>query len=59
MTTVTYTGFLGRITHHFPTLERAHQWARQAAAPPPLISAMRCYVASKLGDEIEVPKELT
>lgn len=26
--------------------------------PTPLIAAMRCYVASKLGDEIEVPKEL-
>ena len=25
----------------------------------PLIAAMRCYVASKLGDEIDVPKELT
>lgn len=24
----------------------------------PLISAMRCYVASKMGDEIEIPKEL-
>jgi len=24
----------------------------------PLISAMRCYVASKLGDEIEIPEEL-
>ena len=24
----------------------------------PLIAAMRCYAASKLGDEIEVPKEL-
>ena len=24
----------------------------------PLIAAMRCYVASKLGDEIEVPEEL-
>jgi hypothetical protein len=24
-----------------------------------LIAAMRCYVASKLGDEIELPKELT
>jgi len=24
-----------------------------------LIAAMRCYVASKLGDNIEVPKELT
>lgn len=24
----------------------------------PLIAAMRCYVASKLGDEVKVPKEL-
>lgn len=27
--------------------------------PTPLIAAMRCYVASKLGDEVEVPNELT
>jgi hypothetical protein len=26
--------------------------------PTPLIAAMRCYVASKLGDEIEVPDEI-
>jgi hypothetical protein len=26
--------------------------------PTPLIAAMRCYVASKLGDEVEVPPEL-
>jgi hypothetical protein len=26
--------------------------------PTPLIAAMRCYVASKLGDTIEVPEEL-
>ena len=26
--------------------------------PHPLIAAMRCYVASKLGDEVEIPKEL-
>jgi hypothetical protein len=25
----------------------------------PLIAAMRCYVASKLGDEVEIPKEMT
>ena len=24
----------------------------------PLIAALRCYVASKLGDEVEIPKEL-
>jgi len=27
--------------------------------PTPLIAAMRCYVASQLGDDIDVPKELT
>lgn len=27
--------------------------------PTPLIAAMRCYVASKLGDEIDVPRELS
>lgn len=27
--------------------------------PTPLIAAMRCYVASKLGEEIEIPEELT
>ena len=27
--------------------------------PTPLIAAMRCYVASKLGAEIDLPKELT
>jgi hypothetical protein len=26
--------------------------------PTPLVAAMRCYVASKLGDEIEIPSEL-
>ena len=26
--------------------------------PTPLVAAMRCYVASKLGDEIKVPDEL-
>jgi hypothetical protein len=26
--------------------------------PAPLIAAMRCYVASKLGEEVEVPEEL-
>ena len=30
----------------------------QAYGPTPLTAAMRCFVASKLGDEIEVPDEL-
>ena len=31
------------------------QWAY---GPTPMIAAMRCYVASKLGDEVDVPEEL-
>ena len=27
--------------------------------PTPLVAAMRCYVASKLGDAVEIPEELT
>ena len=30
----------------------------ESFAPTPLIAAMRCYVASKLGDEVEIPEEL-
>jgi hypothetical protein len=30
----------------------------EARGPTPLVAAMRAYVASKLGDEVEVPDEL-
>jgi hypothetical protein len=38
-------------------------WALSApsiiqSGPTPLVAAMRCYVASKLGDEVDVPEEL-
>jgi Protein of unknown function (DUF2591) len=41
----------------------ASMWTHEAATvfedgPTPLIAAMRCYVASKLGDEIDIPDEL-
>jgi hypothetical protein len=32
---------------------------REHFATTPLIATMRCYVASKLGDEIDLPRELT
>jgi Protein of unknown function (DUF2591) len=32
---------------------------RPQSAATPLIAAMRCYVAAKMGDEIEIPEELT
>ena len=28
------------------------------SGPTPLVAAMRCYVASKMGDEVDVPDEL-
>lgn len=37
-------------------LSRRAQW--NGAGQTPLIAAMRCYAASKLGDEVEVPDEL-
>lgn len=30
----------------------------QTHGPTPLIAAMRCYVASELGNEVEIPEEL-
>ena len=41
-----------------------HEWAADIGGgfeqygDTPLIVAMRCYVASKLGDEVEIPKAL-
>ena len=45
-------------------LKSGREWAAQIAGgwmyygPTPLIAAMRCYVASKLGDEVEIPEGL-
>lgn len=36
----------------------AGEYEFQNSGPTPLVAAMRCYVASKLGDIIEVPDEL-
>ena len=35
-----------------------HDGAPWGAGPTPLIAAMRCYVAGRLGGEVEVPEEL-
>ena len=43
--------------YHTPTREAVTHC--YADGPTPLIAAMRCYVASKLGDDVEIPKELT
>ena len=34
-------------------------WSGRQSGPTPLIAAMRCYVGSKLGNEVDVPEELT
>jgi hypothetical protein len=36
----------------------AHAGGKESIGPTPLIAAMRCYVASKLGDEVNVPEGL-
>ena len=33
-------------------------WRIHQYGPTPLIAAMRCYVASKLGDTVQIPREL-
>ena len=38
--------------------ELAYEETILAPGPTPLIAAMRCYVASKLGDEVDIPEEL-
>lgn len=35
-----------------------YAWTHKHVGPTPLIAAMRCYVASKLGEEVEVPDAL-
>ncbi|MEB3212420.1 MAG: phage protein NinX family protein [Leptolyngbyaceae bacterium] len=37
---------------------RIHPWPIEARGPTKLIAAMRCFVASRLGDEVEIPEEL-
>lgn len=55
-------------TDAHPTFKFGDQWEAniwpderdliEYCGPTPLITAMRCYVASKLGEEVDVPEEL-
>lgn len=36
----------------------AHKNGPASEGPTPLIAAMRCFVASRLGDDVEIPNEL-
>jgi hypothetical protein len=40
------------------TVEGSELNFTEGCGPTPLIAAMRCYVQSKLGDDIEIPEEL-
>lgn len=42
----------------FASFDLSAETSLGASALTPLIAAMRCYVASKLGDEVEIPEEL-
>ena len=54
-------------TRYDPDCNKAQAWEASddidffeaMYGPTPLIAAMRCYVASMLGDDIEIPEELT
>jgi len=47
------------ITGYTPdSWDAKHPQRIYSKGPTPLIAAMRCYVASKLGDNIEIPEEL-
>lgn len=41
-----------------PSITAKGAGGRWCYGPTPLIAAMRCYVASRLGDEVDIPKEL-
>ena len=40
------------------TTDKEDKYMQIEYGPTPLIAAMRCYVASQLGDTVEVPEEL-
>jgi len=48
----------GREWEARPSITAKGAGGKWGYGPAPLIAAMRCYVASRLGDEVEVPEEL-
>jgi hypothetical protein len=47
-----------RLVQHGGQAVEVFNWTFKQEGYTPLIAAMRCYVASRLGDEVELPKEL-
>lgn len=59
-TVLLYGSTWGATTYPVHQIGKDHSEAYyQGTGPTPLVAAMRCYVASKLGDEVELPAELT
>lgn len=54
----TYTAQIRHEENHSEVLRKILVGYTNCAGPTPLIAAMRCYVASKLGEEVEIPDEL-
>ena len=48
----------GRQWEAIPSITAKGAGGKYGYGPTPLIAAMRCYVASNLGDEVEIPDEL-
>lgn len=48
----------GREWEASPSITARGAGGRWGYGPTPLIAAMRCFVASKLGDEVKIPEEL-
>jgi hypothetical protein len=42
----------------FPSLTAKGAGGKWGVGPTPLVAAMRCYVATRLGEDIELPEEL-
>ena len=53
-----YLGYTTRLTWGALIFKPSAYERKGAVGSTPLIAAMRCYVASKLGEEVEVPDEL-
>jgi hypothetical protein len=47
-----------RLVQHGGQAAEVFNWTYKQQGYTPLIAAMRCYVASKLGDDINIPEEL-
>lgn len=53
-----WTAYSSKGTREVANFGPTFNWTGKATGPTPLIAAMRCYVASRLGDEVDLPEGL-